>query len=54
MFKTYKRKIHVYYKRDGGLCYAWSSHAYRTCRDAINAAKTQYPELQFVANFERV
>lgn len=35
---VYKRKIHVYQLRDGGPAYAWSTNAYRTCRDAALSA----------------
>ena len=53
MFKVYKKKIHVYYKRQGGLCYAWSTNAYKTCKDAIKAAQAIHPDLNFVANFAK-
>jgi hypothetical protein len=52
-FKVYPHKIHVYYKRQGGLCYAWSTHAYKRCKDAIAAAKAIHPDFQFVANFAK-
>jgi hypothetical protein len=52
-FKVYPKKIHVYYKRQGGLCYAWSTHAYKRCKDAIAAAKAIHPDFQFVANFAK-
>ena len=42
-FKVYKRKIHVYYKKPSGLWYAWSTNAYKTCRDAVAAAKLERP-----------
>jgi len=52
-FKVYPRKIHVYYKRAGGLCYAYSTNAYKTCRDAKVAALTIHPAFDFVANFAK-
>ena len=52
-FKVYKRKIHVYYKRQDGLCYAWSTNAYKTCREAILGAKAVHPDFDFIANFAR-
>ena len=58
-FKVYKRKIYVY--RVGApetaphptRFYAWSTNAYRTCRDAVAAAKAIYPGKDFVANFAK-
>ncbi len=50
---VYKRKIHVYQLRDGGPAYAWSTNAYRTCRDAVAAARTLYPNKQFKASFAK-
>jgi hypothetical protein len=52
-FKVYKRKIHVYFKKRDGLWYAWSTNAYRTCRDAVAAAKQERPQWEFVANFAK-
>jgi len=52
-FKVYKRKIHVYFKKPNGLYYAWSTNAYRTCKDAIAAAKIERPQWGFVANFAK-
>ena len=52
-FKVYKRKIHVYFKNPDGLYYAWSTNAYRTCREAIAAAKEWRPEFSYVANFAK-
>jgi len=52
-FKVYKRKINVYYKRTGGLCYAWSTNAYKTCKDATKAAKALHPDLEFRAWFAK-
>jgi len=53
MFKTYKRKIHVFLKTPNGLFYAWSTNAYQTCREAVAAAKSKRPKLEFRANFAR-
>lgn len=50
---VYKRKIHVYFKKPNGLHYAWSTNAYRTCRDAVTAAKLERPQWDFVANFAK-
>jgi hypothetical protein len=50
---VYKRKIHVYQLRDGGPAYAWSTNAYRTCRDAAAAARALYPNKQFKASFAK-
>jgi hypothetical protein len=52
-FKVYKRKIHVYYKRKGGLCYAWSTNAHKTCTEAKRTAKEKIPSLDFVAYFAK-
>ena len=52
-FKVYPRKIHVYYKRTGGLCYGWSTNAYKTCKEAIEGAKAVHPDFKFVANFTK-
>jgi hypothetical protein len=35
------------------LMYMHSTNAYRTCRDAIAAAKAKAPDFQFVANFAK-
>jgi len=53
MFKVYKKKIHVYYKRQGGLCYGWSTNAYKTCKAAIASAQAIHPDFIFVANFAK-
>ncbi len=52
-FKVYKRKIHVYQIRNGKPAYAWSTHAYKTCRDAVARAKELYPHQEFKASFDR-
>ena len=52
-FKVYKRKIHVYFKKSNGLYYAWSTNAYKTCREAVQAAKLERPQWDFVANFAK-
>lgn len=59
-FKVYKRKIHVY-KREALACdpadtfwvYAWSTNAYKTCRDAVYAACELHPMGNFKANFAK-
>ena len=53
MFKVYKRKIYVYQMRDGVPAFAWATNAYRTCRDAVAAAKLRYPHQEFKANFAK-
>lgn len=61
-FKVYKRKIHVWLVQNsnipdsehkGRLMYMYSSNAYRTCRDAVAAAKAKYPAFEFRANFAK-
>lgn len=60
-FKVYKRKIHVYMeasyaakaKTGHKWGYAWSTNAYRTCRDAVAAAKAKHPAFEFKASFAR-
>lgn len=47
------KKIHVYQIRNGALAYAWSTNAYRTCREAIAGAKARYPHQEFKANFAK-
>ncbi len=51
-FKVYPKKIHVY-KKTHEWVYVWSTNAYRTCRDAIESAKTLYPNDVFKANFAK-
>jgi hypothetical protein len=52
-FKVYKRKIHVYQLREGVPVYAWSTNAYKTCRDAVAGAVARYPSKQFKASFAK-
>jgi hypothetical protein len=52
-FKVYPRKIHVYFKKPSGLWYAWSTNAYRTCREATQAAKAERPQWDFKASFAK-
>lgn len=61
-FKVYKRKIHVWVRQNsnvpdsehkGGLDYLWSTNAYRTCREAVAAAKAWRPAFEYVANFAK-
>lgn len=58
-FKVYKRKIHVYHSgpiaSDKGQQwgYAWSTNAYKTCKEAAQAGKELYPEFEFKANFAK-
>lgn len=59
-FKVYKRKIHVY-KREALACdpadifwnYAWSTNAYKTCREAVKAASETHPTGNFKACFAK-
>ena len=59
---VYARKIHVWVRQNSnvpdsehkkGLNYLWSTNAYRTCRDAVAAAKARAPAFEYVANFAR-
>lgn len=58
-FKVYPRKIHVYCKDSPKTAlhqtqfYAWSTNAYRTCRDAVAAAEALHPGKEFKASFAR-
>jgi len=52
-FKVYPRKIHVYFKKPAGLWYAWSTNAYRTCKEAVEAAKAERPQWDFKASFAK-
>ena len=52
-FKVYKRKIYVYQLREGVPVYAWSTNAYKTCRDAVAGAVARYPSKQFKASFAK-
>ena len=51
-FKVYRRKIHVY-RKDVKWLYAWSTNAYRTCREAAAAAKALHPDQEFTARFAK-
>lgn len=58
-FKVYKRKIHVYCVGSPKTAphlkqfYAWSTNAYKTCREAVAAAKVLHPTNSFTANFAK-
>lgn len=60
-FKVYPRKIHVYCEASLAARsttgyrwgYAWSTNAYKTCREAVQAAKLLHPEHEFKANFAK-
>lgn len=58
-FKVYERKINVYCKGSPKTAsnltwfYAWSTNAYKTCRDAVNAAQILYPGEEFKASFAK-
>jgi len=58
-FKVYRRKIHVWWKgapkvaADPAWLYAWSTNAYRTCREAAAAAKALHPDQEFIARFAK-
>lgn len=60
-FKVYKRKINVWLVQNSNVpdsqhkrhfMYMHSTNAYKTCRDAIAAAKLKAPDFQFIANFD--
>ena len=59
-FKVYKRKIDVY-MRSALACdpsntffvYAWSTNAYKTCRDAVKEAEKLHPMNKFKAHFSK-
>ena len=57
MFKVYKRKIQVwvisYPQGTKEVTYAYSSYAYKTCKDAVKAASINYPGLSFIASFDK-
>lgn len=59
MHYVYKRKIHVYCKGTPKTAphltwfYAWSTNAYRTCRDAVTAAQAKHPGETFKACFAK-
>ena len=56
---VYARKIHVYHAGPIASApgqkwgYAWSTNAYRTCRDAVAAAQAKHPEMTFKACFAK-
>ena len=56
-FKTYKRKIIVRVRIDYPSIsfweYAWSTNAYKTCKEAVAAAKIKEPTFEFRASFSR-
>ena len=55
MFKLYKKKIHVFCQdawNPKGFRYDWSTMAYKTCKEAIAAAKKQHPQANFKASFK--
>lgn len=55
-FKVYKRKIHVFYKNEltsNEWRYAYSSNAYKTCREAKEAALPGFRNSEIKASFAR-
>ena len=61
-FKVYKRKIHVFVLANSNVPdseyqnrydYLWSTNAYRTCREAVAAAKAYRPDFKYIANFAK-
>lgn len=54
-FKVYKRKIHVWYwnEKEKGYFYAWSTNAFKTCRDALADAKRVQPWNNFKTAFAK-
>ena len=60
MFKVYKRKINVFVRSalacdpsDTFYKYAYSTNAYRTCKEAVAAAIAEYPNRKFKAFFAK-
>ena len=62
MHKVYKRQIHVFREWNSSdlgtkeFCpwiYVWSTNAYKTCKDAVAAAKAQAPNVAFKAYFAK-
>ena len=56
-FKVYPRKINVFRvdrstPNNPRLVYAWSTNAYKTCRDAVARAKELHPKEEFKALFD--
>jgi len=54
-FKVYSRKIHVWHwnEKEKGYFYAWSTNAFKTCRDALADAKRMQPWREFKASFAK-
>lgn len=54
-FKVYLKKIHVFYKNEltNGFKYAYSTNAYRTCKEAKAAAIKSFPNSEIKASFAR-
>ena len=55
MFKLYKKKIHVFCQdawNPESFRYVWSTMAYKTCKEAVLAAKKQHPNANFKASFK--
>ena len=58
-FKVYQRKIHVYCKGAPKTAphlkqfYVWSTNAYKSCREAVAAARVAYPDQEFTATFAK-
>lgn len=53
-FKVYKRKIDVFYKNEltsGVYRYAYSTNAYKTCKDARDAAIPSFPNSEVKTSF---
>lgn len=58
-FKVYDRKIHVF-RNSNQLdnknvlwVYVWSTNAYKTCKEAVLAAKILHPSCEFKASFAK-
>ena len=54
---VYERKIEVSQKSNSPSgprwVYVWSTHAARTCGNAVKSAKLRFPLAQFTANFAK-
>lgn len=54
-FKVYRRKIHVWRwdEKEKGWFYAWSTNAFKTCKDAVTDASKSILRTKFKAAFAK-
>ena len=54
-FKVYRRKIHLWRwdENEKIWLYAWSSNAYKTCKDAVAGANRIISATKFSASFAK-